>query len=153
VTLPAGVVRLDEELVRHDPMSRGDVRRLRTRVSDLLKPHRRALLRPGATDAIAAGGTVRALARLVVERRAKHSADSLNSVELDSKTLRKLAEELIDSSHDERLLMRGIRRRRADLLPAGAVILQSLVEELSLESLRVCDWGLREGILLGALES
>jgi exopolyphosphatase/guanosine-5'-triphosphate,3'-diphosphate pyrophosphatase len=152
LTLPAGVVRLDAELVRHDPMSRGDVRRLRDRVCELVKPHRRALLRSGATRAIAAGGTVRALARLVVERRSKRSAGSLNSVDLSLEALRDLADELVHASHDQRLRLRGMRRRRADLLPAGAVILQALIEELGMESLRVCDWGLREGVLLGSLE-
>ena len=54
-------------------------------------------------------------------------------------------------SHAERLRMRGIRRRRADLLPTGALILQTVSEELGLDGFTVCDWGLREGILLNDL--
>jgi exopolyphosphatase/guanosine-5'-triphosphate,3'-diphosphate pyrophosphatase len=47
--------------------------------------------------------------------------------------------------------MRGVRRRRADLLPTGALVLSTLVDELGLEGLTICDWGLREGVLLDAL--
>ena len=102
--------------------------------------------------AVASGGTVRALARLVLEKRAARRADALRSVPLPTETLHQLAEELAKSSHDDRLLLRGIRRRRADLLPTAAVILATLVDELRLDGITVCDWGLREGVLLGALE-
>jgi len=47
--------------------------------------------------------------------------------------------------------MRGMRSRRADLVPTGALILETLAEELDLDAFTICDWGLREGILLDAL--
>jgi exopolyphosphatase/pppGpp-phosphohydrolase len=44
--------------------------------------------------------------------------------------------------------MSTMQRRRADLLPTGALILATLADTLSLESFTVSDWGLREGIIL-----
>jgi polyphosphate kinase 2 len=44
----------------------------------------------------------------------------------------------------------GRRERRVDLLPVGAAILLTLLEQLEIESLIVSDWGLREGVLLRA---
>jgi exopolyphosphatase/pppGpp-phosphohydrolase len=43
-----------------------------------------------------------------------------------------------------------MRRRRADLLPTGVLILRTLVEVFGLDGLTLSDWGLREGILLEA---
>jgi exopolyphosphatase/guanosine-5'-triphosphate,3'-diphosphate pyrophosphatase len=54
----------------------------------------------------------------------------------------------VRSSHAERLRMNGVSRRRADLLPAGALILSALAEALELEGYTVSDWGLREGVIL-----
>ena len=65
--------------------------------------------------------------------------------------LDKLAQKLRRSSHAERIDMVGIDARRADLLPTGAIILATLVEMLGLHGLMICDWGLREGVILEAL--
>jgi exopolyphosphatase/pppGpp-phosphohydrolase len=44
-----------------------------------------------------------------------------------------------------------MRRGRADLVPTGAVVLATVVSELGLDGLTICDWGLREGVMLDAL--
>ena len=86
----------------------------------------------------------------MVEQR-EHRTQLEEGVPLSGSQLAQLAEQLEKSSHDERLHMRGIRRRRADLVPTGALILQTVSEELGLDGFTVCDWGLREGILLSEL--
>jgi exopolyphosphatase/guanosine-5'-triphosphate,3'-diphosphate pyrophosphatase len=49
--------------------------------------------------------------------------------------------------------MPGMGRRRADLIPTGAVILDTVVAELALRGLTLSDWGLREGVILEAFEA
>jgi exopolyphosphatase/guanosine-5'-triphosphate,3'-diphosphate pyrophosphatase len=56
------------------------------------------------------------------------------------------------SSQDERMRLPGMSRRRADLVPTGAVILDTVVAALRLRGLTVSDWGLREGVILETLE-
>jgi exopolyphosphatase/pppGpp-phosphohydrolase len=41
--------------------------------------------------------------------------------------------------------------RRVDTLPAGAIVLATLCEELDVGGLIVTEWGLREGLVLEAL--
>jgi exopolyphosphatase/guanosine-5'-triphosphate,3'-diphosphate pyrophosphatase len=55
--------------------------------------------------------------------------------------------------HDERLRIPGMSPQRADLLPAGAAILATVLGELDFQSLSICDWGLREGIMLDAVRA
>jgi exopolyphosphatase/guanosine-5'-triphosphate,3'-diphosphate pyrophosphatase len=71
---------------------------------------------------------------------------------LGTEALRDLARRLTRATQDERIAMPGMRRQRADLIPTGALILHTLVEELELPGLTVSDWGLREGVILEALE-
>ena len=47
--------------------------------------------------------------------------------------------------------MPGMRRRRVDLLPVGALVLATLADLLELEGYTLTDWGLREGVLLEAV--
>jgi exopolyphosphatase/pppGpp-phosphohydrolase len=44
-----------------------------------------------------------------------------------------------------------MKRERADLLPAGALVVACLLAELELDGLLVSDWGLREGVILEAV--
>lgn len=150
-TLRLGAVRLRGELVHNDPMTPAEARAVRARVRAELAPHRERLRALAPTRAIATGGTVRALARLLVEKR-RRKARAEESVPVSRDALCELAETLERSSHEERLVMRGVRRRRADLLPTGALVLVTVAEELGLDGYTICDWGLREGILLDTLE-
>jgi exopolyphosphatase/guanosine-5'-triphosphate,3'-diphosphate pyrophosphatase len=72
--------------------------------------------------------------------------------EVEAHELAALAERLTRLSSRQRLDMPGISARRIDLLPTGAVIVATLAELLGAERLTVCDWGLREGVILEALQ-
>src|SRR4029450_4761595 len=43
---------------------------------------------------------------------------------------------------------RGVAERRADIIVAGAVVLATILQRLAVEELMLCEWSLREGILL-----
>jgi exopolyphosphatase/guanosine-5'-triphosphate,3'-diphosphate pyrophosphatase len=148
-TLPLGAVRLHGEIVAHDPMKGYEVEAIRSRVLEQLVPHQAGLAR--SSHAVATGGTVRALGRLITQVRGDAVAEG-ESARLTRDELHELTERLVASRHDERLDMRGVRRRRADLLPTGAVILSTLCDALGVETLTICDWGLRHGVLLDALD-
>jgi exopolyphosphatase/guanosine-5'-triphosphate,3'-diphosphate pyrophosphatase len=150
-TLPLGAARLHAELVRSDPMTRDEKRAIRDRVRALLDRHRATVLASDPRTAIATGGSLRALARLVFAERGKDLTEIHGSF-LDADTLRELSRRLAQSSQTQRLAMPGMRRQRADLVPTGAVVFRTLVEELGLPGLTVSDWGLREGVILEALD-
>lgn len=151
-SLPLGAVRLHATHVDHDPMTPEEIASLREHVRNALAPHKQALMLRSPVRAIAAGGTIRALARVAEERRARREASESPAPHLPLAELRALEAILTTSTHEERLAMRGMRRRRADLVATGAVILTTLAEELGRDAFTVCDWGLREGLLLDALE-
>jgi exopolyphosphatase/guanosine-5'-triphosphate,3'-diphosphate pyrophosphatase len=151
VTLPLGAVRLRHQLELGDPMSQREIETVRDCVRQALTPHRDALLRPGRRvppRAVAAGGTVRALASLLGARDG-YASTLRSDVPVDD--LEALALHLARSTHDDRLSMKGMRRRRADILPTGALVLAEATRVLGLTELTLCDWGLREGILLESL--
>jgi broad specificity phosphatase PhoE len=150
-TLPLGVARLHGEFVHVDPMSREARNAIRARVRGSLTGIARRLARRGPLDCIGAGGTLSALARRIVTRRTTWPAHAVNQLFLPISELREVAAELVGSRHEERLRMPGLQKPRADLLPTGAVVLETLASELSLGGITVSDWGLREGIILEAL--
>jgi exopolyphosphatase/guanosine-5'-triphosphate,3'-diphosphate pyrophosphatase len=151
-TLPLGAVRLHGELVESDPMTKRDVKALRRRVREALEGREVDFAAPDG-EAIATGGTVRALARVLRERERSGSSrgDAPPAQAVSREELKALCKELAGSSHAERLAMRGVRRQRADLLPTGALVLHTLADVLGVERFTICDWGLRQGVILDAL--
>ncbi len=151
-TLPAGVVRLQGQLIEEDRRGRIPLRQLdlvRERVRKLVRPLRRRVGRAAPARVVVTGGTVRALARLA--SRGRRSDAALSGLELDALDLNEIAAELARDTRAERLQRRGMTPRRVDLLPVGAAVLAATLFELELPALRCCDWGLREGLALEVL--
>jgi exopolyphosphatase / guanosine-5'-triphosphate,3'-diphosphate pyrophosphatase len=146
-TLRLGVARLHGELQPSDPMTGAEARELRERVESALAPHVDRILSLQPARCIAAGGTARALGRLLLEEE----DGAIRGLLVSADELEKLAQKLRRSSHAERIDMVGIDARRADLLPTGAIILATLAEMLGLHGMMISDWGIREGVILQAL--
>jgi broad specificity phosphatase PhoE len=150
-TLRLGVARLYTELVTSDPLDTAERKAIQSRVSEGVGPIAARIRRLDPQLAVAAGGTIGALARRLLVRRGGSRDQSIQGLEIPARELAELADELARGNHEERLRTPGIDERRADLLPTGALILAALVEILGLASLTVSDWGLRESVILEAL--
>jgi exopolyphosphatase/guanosine-5'-triphosphate,3'-diphosphate pyrophosphatase len=64
-----------------------------------------------------------------------------------------LHEELMEATAAERRRMPGLELRRADLVPAGAMLLATAMELFGFDELTVSEWALREGMVLESLRS
>jgi exopolyphosphatase/guanosine-5'-triphosphate,3'-diphosphate pyrophosphatase len=150
-TLALGVTRLHSQIVRSDPMTAGEASEIRKQVRALLAPKLRHVAAHAPVACVVAGGTARAFGWLVTALRGLRPARTVNHLEIPIEELRDATERLVRSSHAERLRMPGMRRRRADLLPTGGLVLTAAAEILDLDAYTITDWGLREGVLLEAL--
>jgi exopolyphosphatase/guanosine-5'-triphosphate,3'-diphosphate pyrophosphatase len=142
-TLPVGVARMQGELMENDPPTATELRALRQRVREALEPHLDAVRTLAPGRCVAVGGTARALAKLVLG-----DDRSPRGMLLSRARLGDLARRLAAASQEERLAMPGMNPQRANLLPIGAEIFATALSLLGMEGLTICDWGLREGVLL-----
>jgi exopolyphosphatase/guanosine-5'-triphosphate,3'-diphosphate pyrophosphatase len=180
-SLPLGVARLTTELVRHDGPSGGDRRRLRKRIVDLLEPVAGELAdlfdagglhlppaptgagglhlppaptRPGGPSlAVGSGGTFCDLARMLAYRRSGGIPVSVNQFSFSRLEFLDLHEELFAATAAERRRFPGLELRRADLVPAGALLLATAMELFGFDELTVSEWALREGMVLDAIRA
>lgn len=147
VSVPWGVVSLGET----EPADSGseDARmasyaRMKGRVAQHLEPLRR-LLR-GEVHLLGASGTVTTLASLNMglPQYDRRRVDGSFAATAD---LVALSHSLAARSPDERAAIPGVGSDRADLVVAGAAILEALIDLGAAPQLRVADRGIREGIL------
>ena len=181
-SLPIGVTRLHGTISPAEPHTESDLRALRHAVREELTPLIEEIKALAPVDCIAVGGTARALCRVLLRERIRAQRDQPEQRQLpeeqdgDSKPatgtrkrssadqeirgrrlerteLAGLGRELAAQTLEERLERPGVSSRRADLLPFGAEILASVLSLLEMRTLTICDWGLREGVLLNLLDS
>jgi exopolyphosphatase/guanosine-5'-triphosphate,3'-diphosphate pyrophosphatase len=55
-------------------------------------------------------------------------------------------------SLNERKNLSGLSSSRAEQIVAGALVAQIAMKELQIESIEICPWALREGIVLQRLD-
>jgi len=146
-TFPLGVARLHTELVRHDPPDAEELRALRLRIRERLEPELEAILALGPTRTIGVGGTVRALGRTLAARHGEERVTA-RGVFVERPALAALGRELAALERPAREEVAGVGPRRAHVLPLGVEILCAVLSLLRSEGFTLCDWGLREGIVL-----
>ncbi len=146
-----GVGRLTAEFVASDPISKDDRRRLRAHLIDVLTPVANEVAKLSPKLAVGSSGTLEDLAHMLAARRAQHVPISLNQLSFEREEFEQLHKDILASTADERLRMRGLEARRVDLIPAGSLFLATAMELFDFSEMTVSEWALREGIVLDAI--
>ncbi len=148
-----GAARLTAELVGADPLSDEDVRRLRERVTSILAPLADEVASLHPTMAVGTSGTFMALARMVAARRPGGIPTSVNQLSFDREEFLAVHDQIIKlSAADRARRLPGLDARRADIIPAGSVLLLTAMELFGFDTLTVSEWALREGIVLDSIK-
>ncbi len=149
-----GAVRLTQQFFPEGRASRSAVSDCRKFVRASLAPVGSDLGDRGIEVAIGSAGTIQAIAALVAaERSSLPSLKTLNGLELTREEVTSVAKRLAKAQTvDERRRIEGLDAKRADIIVAGAIILEEVLNELSIKKFLISDYGLREGVLLDAYE-
>ena len=142
-----GAIRLAEKFARHDPLSRGDIERLERHISRETASYLKQVRRRGFTRVIGTSGTILALG-MVAANGSPAVANDVRRLMVRANDLRRLRKRLVTLPLDARLRLPGLDPRRADLAPVGAILLETFLDRLGAEEITLCDFALREGLVL-----
>lgn len=142
----AGVIRLTERFVTSDPLSDADERRLVRHIRRQTASHLKAIRARGYHRVIGTSGTIHAIGALASERL--REGGDLRNRRIAAKAITRVRRLLTSLTLDERLALPGLDPRRADVTVAGAVLLDTLLSDLDADGLTLCDFALREGLVL-----
>jgi exopolyphosphatase/guanosine-5'-triphosphate,3'-diphosphate pyrophosphatase len=138
-----GSVRLTERMVEGDRLTPEE----RQAIESFLKKTFAELPRPPeGFEAVAVAGTATTVFT-VANRIEPYDPERVHGGWLTRDDLQKVAAQLCSLSLEARLQLRGLQPRRADVIPAGSLILLAAIEALQATGTRVSDRGLRWGLL------
>ncbi|MGZ4690500.1 MAG: Ppx/GppA phosphatase family protein [Acidimicrobiia bacterium] len=146
-----GVARLSAQYINSDPISKGDRRRLREHLVDVLGPLAVDVVRFEPKLAIGSSGTLEDLAHMVAARRDESVPRSLNQLTFSREEFEPLHQELLQSTSAQRQRIKGLDTKRVELIVAGAEFLATAMELFDVDELTISEWALREGMVLDAI--
>jgi exopolyphosphatase/guanosine-5'-triphosphate,3'-diphosphate pyrophosphatase len=156
-SLPLGAVYLTERFIRSDPPPAGELNALRRAVRSELDEYERDRRRTwgtGTTPARVCAGTAGTITTLAAMDQGLREYDParINGFVLRRASLDAIIDRLNASTLARRREMAGLERGREDIVLAGAVVAQEIMERYGYPEMLVSDWGLREGIVLDLYE-
>ncbi|GAA3150793.1 Ppx/GppA phosphatase family protein [Streptomyces rectiviolaceus] len=151
VSLPLGAGRLTSAWLAQDPPDPADVKALRRHARAQIARTVGEFSRFGAPDhVVATSKTFKQLARLAGAAR---SAEGLYvQRELKRKSLEDWVPQLAAMTAVERAELPGVSEGRAGQLLAGALVAEGAMDLFGVETLEICPWALREGVILRRLD-
>ena len=150
LSAPLGAGRLTREFFTSEIPRADEVKSLRSHIKKTLEAEFSHLLTTEFDHAVATSKTFRQLARL--GGAAPSSEGQRVQRDLTIASLNTWVPKIAEMNHSQRAQLPGISSGRAEQLLAGAIVAQELMEFLKLDTLEICPWALREGIILRRLD-
>jgi exopolyphosphatase / guanosine-5'-triphosphate,3'-diphosphate pyrophosphatase len=147
-----GVIRLTERFVTSDPLSERDERKLVKHVRGEVGEFADQVRAAGFERVIATSGTSLALGEVALSGRRLFDGEKIHHSRISAKELHRSRKDVVSRGMARRLRLPGLDARRADLIVAGAVLLDSVVRLLGAEEITLSDYALREGLVLDFIE-
>ena len=149
-TLDLGTVIMTERFLCSDPIKAGELQKLQRHIRECLKKSL-ACEKLSVDTLIGSGGTVTSLGQMVMNKR----GDSYSSVHgyevLRSDVVHQLAM-LIRKDIKGRRMIPGLNPDRADIIVAGIVVFDELMNFLGANRMLVNERGIREGLIIRAMK-
>ena len=150
MSTPLGAGRLTRDFFTKEVPSADEVKALRKHIKKTLETEFAHLLDSEFDHAVATSKTFRQLARL--GGAASSSEGQRVQRELSLEDLNDWVPRISEMNYQQRAQLPGISVGRAEQLLAGAIVAQEAMEFLKLDTLEICPWALREGIILRRLD-
>jgi exopolyphosphatase / guanosine-5'-triphosphate,3'-diphosphate pyrophosphatase len=147
-----GAIRLTDKYVTSDPLSKSDERRLVKHIRSQFQDFASQLTAAGFSRVIATSGTSLSLGAVALAGDRLFASETAHHARVPAKAIHRARKQVVALDMQRRLRLPGLDSRRADLVVAGAVLLDTIVRLLGAREITLCDLALREGLVLDYID-
>lgn len=140
---PIGAVRMTEAFLSSPRTKRGEVKALRRHVIETLAGV--PWLAPDGLPLVGTGGAIRTLAAMA-QRAGDYPMSEIHGYALTREAVGAIVEDLVSRPVAQRGRIPGLKADRADIILAGAITVDAVMECAGSTAIEVCSQGLREGL-------
>lgn len=144
---PLGALRLTETTLQGDPPKPRELQRLMRRIKKGSKEPLELVNKYEPRHVYGSSGSIHALASVAHWLVHEEQLEQINGHVMPLKELTRLARQLKTMTVAEREQLRGLDAKRAEIIVPGALLLEHVLEEVGADSITLCDYGVREGLV------
>ncbi|HVN28142.1 MAG TPA: Ppx/GppA phosphatase family protein [Candidatus Binataceae bacterium] len=146
-SLRLGVSRLTEQFLTDDPPTPRQVRDLEAHLADEMGALLKDARHEGVERAIGTSGTVNTLVAMARATRGEELG-RLSGASASAAEIAEIRRNILDCDLTDRIDLPGMDAKRADLMPASAILTDYILHHSAAPEIVACTWALREGLLL-----
>ena len=153
-SIKIGAVRLTNSFFPDLKVREKQVEEARIYIKGAINPIVRAIKNEKVDLVVGTSGTVSSIGMMVYNENKKDVPDdfNLNNFTYDRDSIIRSVKRILKAeTFEERKNIPGLDERRADIIVAGALIMEQIVNELELPAVTVSGYALREGILMDTI--
>ncbi|WP_425392526.1 exopolyphosphatase [Ekhidna sp.] len=147
-----GGQRLVEKFHRADPITSNEIADLHAFFDAELQPLVEACKEHQPSTLIGCSGTFDTLSDIYCEEKGIERDPKATEYLFGKNVFNSIYEDLISKSREERLKIPGMIEMRVDMIVVACVLIDYIVEKLSLTNIRISAYALKEGILYNVLD-
>lgn len=152
-SLKLGAIRLTQRFFQDKEIETKQVKACRQFISGYMSPVTRESAKYKYEIAVGSSGTIMNLANIISFKRGGNAETRLNNFSFTKDELFEAVDEILEAKTEkQRLKIPGLDADRADIITAGALILEQIFKELKVKEMIVSEYALREGIILDTIE-
>ncbi|MCX6151689.1 MAG: hypothetical protein NTX22_14295 [Ignavibacteriales bacterium] len=149
-----GAVRLSKMFFPDFIITEEGIKSCLNHIQEIISPVVKEIQEIGFEKCIGTSGTIMSLAFMIKAMKGETLIESytVNNYTFSKDEFEKIEQSILDkTTAEQRGKIPGIDIERADIIPAGGVILSSLINQLSIDEITVSGFAIREGIILDAI--
>lgn len=151
ISLQLGAGRITRDLLDGDPPSKEAIRSARKYVrAEIAAAARPIIKHPNANRVVGTSKTMRSLARVCGAAPSREGPYVTRLLEREQLT--KEMGRIATMTVSERSELQGVSSARAPQLLGGAIVAEAAMDLLGVDSLEICPWAMREGVILRLLD-
>jgi exopolyphosphatase/guanosine-5'-triphosphate,3'-diphosphate pyrophosphatase len=152
-SLKLGAIRLTEKFLKKDPITMMDLQKCRIHIESVLSAFLPQIEKWKPFQVVGSSGSITSITSMVLENKGE-KRDRLNGYEFTYDQFKEIRKAILDAdSIKKRSRIPGLEAKRADIIVAGALVLDEVMNRCKAPTLMVSDFALRDGIVFDTIES
>lgn len=145
-----GAARMATRFIEQDPADKKEIKQLRKVFKNELTALINAIeaLDQPVTTLIGSSGTMENIAQMIADRKSIRTSISLNELSFNADDFEAFYQDFIKLNQHERQKLDGLDDKRVDIIVPGVVLLRHLIKKLGIQTVRISEDALREGMIL-----
>jgi exopolyphosphatase/guanosine-5'-triphosphate,3'-diphosphate pyrophosphatase len=153
-SLKLGAIRLTKRFFDNEKLDNKSVKDCRKFIQGTMNPVTRQIKNLNFDLAVGSSGTILTIANIINVKKGASADSKINNFSFNREELNNVVEEIVDAKTIKQLSkIPGLDPERADIITAGAIILEQVFKELKIKEITVSEYALREGVIFDTIEN